>query len=66
MDLLLEAGLISEDRDPNDGRVTVYSTPEGYIIQTGIENFTLPLGGIYLPKEVAHEPNEGEEINYDS
>jgi hypothetical protein len=36
IDLLLESGLIIEDKDPEDGRITVYSHPEGYLFSEEI------------------------------
>ena len=36
LDMLLESGLILEDKDPNDRRVNVYSQVEGYILRQNI------------------------------
>ena len=41
IEMFLETGLIIEDRDPDDRRVTVYSHPEGYFNDKKLANSNL-------------------------
>ena len=51
IDMLLETGLVLEGKDPNDGRITVWSHPAGYIfpeseaIGSHVEGYISPIDG---------------------